>query len=338
MGACAAAHALASAPSPTLPRSRGRESNCGGPEMTEHVSITDVAPRDGLQNQPKVLTPDERLQLIRALVDAGLQSIEFGAFVSPKAVPAMAGTDEIARQLPSLNADTAAFHALIPNRRGYEIGRDCGVTHMGLVVAASNTMNEKNIRMSTAAAVDVARDVLDQAKQDSLQVQVTIATAWECPFEGKMDPGMVCELADTLLDAGAHDLIIADTIGAANPGAVRSLMTRLAEQVGAKRLTCHFHDTRALGMANAYAALEAGIRRFDASVGGLGGCPFAPGATGNIATEDLVMTLTLMGFETGVDIDKLIVAGQLAGALTGNQTGGRAYPWLSRNTDKLKAA
>ena len=230
------------------------------------------------------------------------------------------------------------FHALIPNRRGYEIGRDCGVTHMGLVVAASNTMNEKNIRMPTANAVAVARDVLDQAKADGLQVQVTIATAWECPFEGHIDPGVVCELADTLLDAGAHDLIVADTIGAANPGAVKALMTRLADQVGAQRLTCHFHDTRALGMANAYAALEAGIRRFDASVGGLGGCPFAPGATGNIATEDLVMTLTMMGFETGIDIDKLIAAGQLAGQLTGTPTGGRAYPWLSRNTDKLKAA
>ena len=306
--------------------------------MTEHVTITDVAPRDGLQNQRTVLTPEQRLRLIRALIDAGLPSIEFGAFVSPKAVPAMAGTDEIARQLPSLDADGVAFHALIPNRRGYEIGRDCGVTHMGLVVAASNTMNEKNIRMPTTDAVAVARDVLDQAKQDGLQVQATIATAWECPFEGKVDPGVVCALADTLLDAGAHDLIIADTIGAANPGAVRQLMERLADQVGAERLTCHFHDTRALGMANAYAALEAGIRRFDASVGGLGGCPFAPGATGNIATEDLVMTLTLMGVETGIDIDKLMAAGQLAGQLTGTQTGGRAYPWLSRNTNKLKAA
>ena len=306
--------------------------------MTEHVTITDVAPRDGLQNQRTVLTPEQRLRLIRALIDAGLPSIEFGAFVSPKAVPAMAGTDEIARQLPSLDADGVAFHALIPNRRGYEIGRDCGVTHMGLVVAASNTMNEKNIRMPTTDAVAVARDVLDQAKQDGLQVQATIATAWECPFEGKVDPGVVCALADTLLDAGAHDLIIADTIGAANPGAVRQLMERLADQVGAERLTCHFHDTRALGMANAYAALEAGIRRFDASVGGLGGCPFAPGATGNIATEDLVMTLTLMGFETGIDIDKLMAAGQLAGQLTGTQTGGRAYPWLSRNTNTLNAA
>ncbi|MGJ8668759.1 MAG: hydroxymethylglutaryl-CoA lyase [Oceanococcus sp.] len=302
--------------------------------MSERVVINDVGPRDGLQNQAKILTPAQRLQLIQALLDAGIRHIEIGAFVSPKAVPAMAGTEEIAAALPKVDAE---FSALIPNRKGYERARDAGIRTMGLVVAASNTMNERNIRMTTDAALDVARDVLSQAKSDGMRVQVCIATAWECPFEGAVAQDTVSTIAEQLMTAGASELLIADTIGAANPMTVRSLMDRLVAQVGADQLICHFHDTRALGMANAYAALEAGIRRFDASIGGLGGCPFAPGATGNIATEDLAMMLSLMGFETGLDIDKLLAAGQLAGELTETCTGGRAYKWLSNNTTRFKS-
>ena len=302
--------------------------------MSERVVINDVGPRDGLQNQAKILTPEQRLQLIQALLDAGIRHIEIGAFVSPKAVPAMAGTEEIAAALPDIDA---SFSALIPNRKGYERARDAGIRTMGLVVAASNTMNERNIRMTTDAALDVARDVLAQAKSDGTRVQVCIATAWECPFEGVVEQDTVSQIAEQLMAAGASELLIADTIGAANPMAVRSLMDRLVAEVGADKLICHFHDTRALGMANAYAALQAGIRQFDASIGGLGGCPFAPGATGNIATEDLAMMLQLMGYETGVDMDKLLAAGQLAGELTETCTGGRAYSWLSKNTDRFQA-
>ncbi len=300
--------------------------------MTDSVTINDVGPRDGLQNQAKILSPQDRLKLIQALLDAGLRNIEIGAFVSPKAVPAMAGVEDIVAGLPDIDAE---FSALIPNRKGYERARDAGIKTMGLVVAASNTMNERNIRMTTAQAVDVARDVLAQAREDDREVQVCIATAWECPFEGKVASDTVLSLSDQLHQAGAASLIIADTIGAANPRAVRQLMSALVAQHGSEYLSCHFHDTRALGMANAYAALEAGIRRFDASIGGLGGCPFAPGATGNISTEDLAMTLSLMGFETGLDMDKLIAAGELANRMTDTQTGVRSLPWLSRNTAKF---
>lgn len=301
--------------------------------MTETVIVNDVGPRDGLQNQATILTPAQRLQLIQALVDAGVSHIEFGAFVSPKAVPAMAGAAEMAAALPP---GKVHYTALIPNRRGYELARDAGVRSMGLVVCASNTMNEKNIRMGTEQAMTVCADVMQEAKADGCDLQVYLSTAWECPFEGAVDPDVVVELSARLLELGASQVVISDTIGAAHPGEVRSLLSRLVDTVGASVLAAHFHDTRALGMANAYAALEAGIRRFDASVGGLGGCPFAPGATGNIATEDLVMMLHLMGFETGIDIAKLLAAGQLAGELTGQCTGGRAYPWLSRNTARLQ--
>ncbi len=303
--------------------------------MSDKVFINDVGPRDGLQNQPRILRPEQRLELINSLVDAGLQRIEIGAFVSPKAVPAMAGADVIARGLPKADVQ---YTALIPNRRGYDGALAAGIQSMALVVAASNTMNEKNIRMNTAAAMDVCADVLTQAKRDGVSVQAYLATAWECPFEGAVDPGVVADLNRRLLEAGATHVVVADTIGAAHPAQVRSLMQRLADESGAEKLACHFHDTRALGMANAYAALEAGIRQFDASVGGLGGCPFAPGATGNIATEDLTMLLEMMGFDTGIDLDKLLVAAELAGTLTGTQTGGRSKAWLSRNTARFRHA
>ncbi len=300
--------------------------------MPEHVIVNDVAPRDGLQNQPRVLEPAARLRLIHALLDAGLRHIEVGAFVSPRAVPAMAGVEEIVAALPDIDAE---FSALIPNFRGYERARDAGIRSMGLVVAASNSMNERNINMSSATALKMARQVLEQGRRDGLRVQVSIATAWQCPYEGAVAQDAVIRLAEALFDAGASELVIADTIGGAHPAEVRELMQQLAARHGADRLACHFHDTRALGLSNAFAALDAGIRRFDASVGGLGGCPFAPGATGNVATEDLVMMLEMMGYETGIDMARLIEAGQLAGRLTGQATGGRASAWLARNADRF---
>jgi len=165
-------------------------------------------------------------------------------------------------------------------------------------------------------------------------VIATIAVAFECPFDGPTDPEIVRTTAKTFIDAGVSQLVIADTIGAANPEQVSSLMKQLVSDHGAERLSCHFHDTRALGMANVYAAVEAGVRRFDASIAGLGGCPFAPGATGNIATEDAVMMLHSMGYDTGIDLDKLIVASDLAEQITGSAPGGRSKPWLKPYLEK----
>ncbi|MGJ8670309.1 MAG: hydroxymethylglutaryl-CoA lyase [Oceanococcus sp.] len=300
--------------------------------MNNKITITDVGPRDGLQSLDKVLSPEQRLQIIQALVDAGLKNIEFAAFVSPKAVPAMAGAEQLAARLP---VGDVRYTALIPNQKGYELAKAAGVTSMGLVIAASNSLNEKNIRMSTESALAVCEDVLQQAKRDRIAIQIYLSTAWECPFEGAIEPEIVSKLAAKLAAIGAQQLVISDTIGAAHPAQVNSLMQRLVGELGEQHLSCHFHDTRALGMANVYAALQAGITHFDASVGGLGGCPFAPGATGNIATEDLVMMLSMMGYETGIDLDKLLAAGQLAGELTQSCTGGHAYPWLSRNSGKI---
>ncbi len=299
--------------------------------MTETIIINDVGPRDGLQNQPKILEPAQRLQLINKLLEAGVRNIEVGAFVSPKAVPAMAGTDEVVAGLPDGDYH---FSALIPNRKGYELAKAAGVQTLGLVLAASNTMNEKNIRMSTEQGLAVCRDVLEQSRADGLNTQAYVATAWECPFEGLIDESAVIELSGSLLSAGASEIVLADTIGAASPAQVKSLVSKLVAEFGADKLSCHFHDTRAMGVADVFAAVECGIRKFDASIGGLGGCPFAPGATGNVATEDVVLMLTQMGFDTGIDLAGLVAAAELAKELTGNCDGGHASRWLKRQIEK----
>jgi len=299
--------------------------------MSEKIRITDVGPRDGLQNQAKVLTPAERLTLINALVDANLPAVEIGSFVNPKAVPAMAGTDEIAA---GVTAGDTYFSALIANLKGYDLAKAAGVKALNLPIAASNTMNEKNIRKNNDEAVKMTEEVIAMCKQDGIDAIPYIATAWECPFEGFVDDKVVIEMTKTFLDAGAKTVVMADTIGAANPGQVKDLFTKLIAEFGADSLGAHFHDTRGFGVADAYAALETGIRNFDASIGGLGGCPFAPGATGNVATEDIVVLFEKMGFDTGIDLNKLIAASDLAKELTGNCDGGHSLKWLKRQQEK----
>lgn len=299
--------------------------------MAETVRITDVGPRDGLQNQAKVLTPAERLQLINALVDANLPAVEIGSFVNPKAVPAMAGTDEIAA---GITGGDTYFSALIANLKGYDLAKAAGVKALNLPIAASNTMNEKNIRKNNDEAVKMTEEIIAMCKQEGIDAIPYIATAWECPFEGLVDEKVVIEMTKTFLDAGAKTVVMADTIGAANPAQVKDLFTKLIAEFGADSLGAHFHDTRGFGVADAYAALETGIRNFDASIGGLGGCPFAPGATGNVATEDIVVLFEKMGFDTGIDLNKLITASDLAKELTGNCDGGHSLKWLKRQQEK----
>jgi len=299
--------------------------------MTEKVVINEVGPRDGLQNQPRVLAPEQRLQLIRALVKAGLPAIEVGSFVSPRAVPAMAGTDAVIAGLPR---DDIYYSALVPNQKGYELAKTSGIKAIGSVIAASNTFNEKNIRMSSAQALAVVLDLIVQSRRDGIDSLVYLSTAWECPYEGPIESRGVMALAEQVFAAGATEVIIADTIGAADPAATAALMTTLVCEFGAARLTCHFHDTRGMALANVYAALQCGIRKFDASIAGLGGCPFAPGASGNVATEDVALLLQQMGFATGIDLARLVEAAELALELTGATGGGHSLRWLQRQREQ----
>lgn len=298
---------------------------------SKKVIINDVGPRDGLQNQSKILGMEQRLALILALEAAKLPEIEVGAFVSPKAVPAMAGTADLFPLLPKGNT---VYSGLIPNMKGFELAHKANVPLMSLVVAASNTMNEKNIRMTTEQSVNVSREVLTLAKSKGANVQAYVATAWACPFEGEIKADEVYKITEQLLEAGASGIVIADSIGAANPAQVQSLMNGLTSRFDRNILSCHFHDTRAMGLANVYAAVGEGIRKFDASIAGLGGCPFAPGASGNVATEDVVMMLEQMGFDTGIDISLLLKASDLAIELTGSATGGKAKHWMEKHYNK----
>ncbi len=272
--------------------------------VSEQIVITDVGPRDGLQNQPRILGVEERLRLIRAIADAGVRSIEVGSFVSPRAVPAMAGTDALVGALPA--DGRIHYTALIPNMKGYELARAAGARSVTMVLYASDGMARKNVNMSMAEAETVTADILESARTDGIEVIATISVAFACPFDGATDPGVVRAAAARFLALGADRVVIADTIGAGNPQQVRSLTADLVRDHGAARLGCHFHDTRAMGLANVFAAVESGIRRFDASIAGLGGCPFAPGASGNVATEDVAMMLEQMGFATGIDLDALV--------------------------------
>lgn len=295
--------------------------------MLKQVFVNDVGPRDGLQNQAKILSPEQRLQLITKLAKAGLDGIEVGAFVSPKAVPAMAGTDEICHQLP---LGDCTYSALIPNMKGFELLSQTKVKLASLVMASSNTMNEKNIRMDNQQTLAMISQVIRAAADTDVALQVYLATAWECPFEGQIAKQQVIDLAGSLIELGASRLVIADTIGAGDPEAVHTVMSELVSLFGANKLACHFHDTRAMGLANVYAALSAGVRRFDASIAGLGGCPFAPGASGNVATEDVVMMCEQMGYVTGIDMNALLNASDLAVELTQTARGGNAKTWLRK--------
>ena len=297
--------------------------------MTDSIVINEVGPRDGRQSQKKPLDLDQRKSFVDALVRSGLKNIEIGSFVSPKAVPQMAGTGELLQSLSQ--AKDLTYSVLVPNQKGYEFARMAGAKTVALVVSATETMSQKNVRMSVEQSFATAEGIIHEAKLDSIAIQAYLSVAFVCPFEGSVSASLVRDQARQLAEFGADEIVIADTIGAADPAAVRDLMNGLVEEYGSERLACHFHDTRAMGLANVFAAIESGVRKFDSSVGGLGGCPFAPGAKGNVATEDVVMMCHQMGFETGVDISILLMAVELISLLTESQQGGRAHYWLSNN-------
>ena len=294
--------------------------------MNDQAIVNEVGPRDGLQSQSRILSVDERLQLIGALEAAGIRRIEVGSFASPRAVPAMAGTDRLLERLSGDGRTT--YTSMVPNLKGYRFARVAGAASVTVIAYATETMAQRNVRMTLEETERAADDILHLARDDGVEVIVIVAVAFACPFEGTVEPGFVRDIAARYLESGVARLVLADTIGAADPAQVGQLARGMVEAHGADRLGCHFHDTRAMGLANVYAALQAGIRWFDSSIGGLGGCPFAPGASGNVATEDVVMMLHQMGFETGIDLSKLLEASDLATRLTGTAPGGRAREWL----------
>lgn len=299
----------------------------------ERIFITDVAPRDGLQNQQVPVGTAAKLELVTRLAAAGVESVEVTSFVSPKAVPQMADAGDL---LPQVQARLPALRAsvLVPNLKGLERAHAAGAREIAVVLSATETMNRKNINMGLAQATEVSEQTLKAAQDLGLRTRAYVAVAFDCPFEGETALDTVVDLAQRMAAAGAGEVVIADTIGSASPGMVKQRMAALTAAIPAERLAVHFHDTRGMGAANAWAALEAGIRRFDASVGGIGGCPFAPGAAGNLATEDLVLLAQRSGFATGISLDGLLDAIDFAQDQLHKPLGGRSIAWLRRERSK----
>ncbi|MDR5774139.1 MULTISPECIES: hydroxymethylglutaryl-CoA lyase [unclassified Caballeronia] len=270
------------------------------------VQIREVGLRDGLQMVRTILGAAQKLEWCARMVDAGVTDIEVTSFVPPKIVPQFADAVEVATGALAIDGLHAA--ALVPNLKGAQRAFDVGLNKVHYVLSASNEHNLKNVRRSTAESVEdfvriaAARDELGRR----VVLGAGVATAFGCTIAGEVDEGIVLGLVETLIEAGAQEITIADTVGYANPAQVYALMRRVMELAGPLPVACHFHDTRGLGLANVMAALDAGVRAFDSSLGGLGGCPFAPNATGNINTEDTVFMLEAQGMTTGIDIDKLL--------------------------------
>lgn len=292
--------------------------------MGERVYINEVGLRDGLQNQPRLVPVADKVRIFDALRRAGVAEFEATSFVSPKAVPQMADASQLLQAISMRGADLSV---LVPNVRGYERARAAGARKVAVVLATTDTMNRRNIGMSTAEALAACLEVTAMARRDDVGVRAYVATAFACPFEGAVAEDVVYALAARLLDAGAGELAIADTIGAGHPEQARRLFGGATRRFGAEHIAAHLHDTRGMGLALAWMALDAGVRRFDASIGGLGGCPFAPGATGNLATEDLVFALAEGGYSTGIDFDGLMQAVRVVEDVLQTRHGGKIMPW-----------
>jgi hydroxymethylglutaryl-CoA lyase len=286
-------------------------------EWPARVEIREVGPRDGLQNEAPVAVT-ERIRLIDALSRTGLRRIEAAAFVSPTAIPPMAGSEQVMAGIERIAGIT--YSALVPNAKGAERAIAARADELELVVSASETHNQKNVRRSVAESLVGAFEVVELAHAANLEAEAIVSTAFGCPYEGDVAPERVAQLAGHLIDAGADRLSFGDTTGMATPRRVNDLLDALDRAgIGADRVGLHFHDTRGTALANVLAALERGVVRFDASVGGLGGCPYAPGASGNAVTEDLVHMCHDMGIETGIDLEALIGCAQLASEIVGRE-------------------
>jgi hydroxymethylglutaryl-CoA lyase len=274
--------------------------------MKSHrVEIVEVGPRDGLQSESRVLPTSAKVEFVRRLVNAGLRRIEVASFVNPKRVPQMADAEGVMEALAQA-PPAAQYIGLILNRRGFDRARAAGCTEIGMAIAASETFSQRNQGCSVDEGVAAWLDVAQAARESGIRAQVTISVAFGCPFEGEVPVARVRDLAMKLAEGSPDEIAVADTIGVAVPTQVTSLIGLLRESLPATKLRAHFHNTRNTGLANAYAAVESGVQALDASCGGIGGCPFAPAATGNIPTEDLIYMLHRMGIETGVDLPSLL--------------------------------
>jgi hydroxymethylglutaryl-CoA lyase len=291
------------------------------------VTVYEVGPRDGLQNESARLPVDEKVKLVESLARAGISRIEVGSFVRAEWIPQLADTDEVARRavrIPGIQAS-----ALVPNRHGLERALATGLREVAVFMSSSEAHNQKNTNKSVAESLELFREIVPEALKHGLTVRAYLSTVWGCPYEGNVDPVRSFQLARQLRDMGCREISLGDTIGVGNPLQTRRLLELFlsgsgsVKPLGREEISLHLHDTNGTALANALVGLEMGITTFDTAIGGLGGCPYAPGAAGNLATEDLVGMLSDMGVETGIDLEKLVDAGRLAQELIGRKLPGR---------------
>ncbi|MDP9033314.1 MAG: hydroxymethylglutaryl-CoA lyase [Myxococcota bacterium] len=289
----------------------------------DHVSVYEVSPRDGLQNERATVPLRAKLRLIDALASSGLKRVEITSFVSPRWIPQLADADEVAKNVEPRK--DLSFSALCPNAKGLSRALAAGIGEIAVFVSASETHNKKNVNKTIAHTLDAFEEIVAPARQAGIRVRAYVSTVWGCPFEGDVDPRRAITIARRLLDLGCYQVSLGDTIGVGTPRQTERICRMALDAIPAEQIALHMHDTRGIALANVLAGLETGIRDFDASVGGLGGCPYAPGAAGNLATEDLVYMLHGMGIETGIDLERLVEAGKVAESVVGHALPGKVH-------------
>jgi len=304
-------------------------------QLPARVDVYEVGPRDGLQNELRIVPLEGKLRLIAALVAAGERRIEATSFVSPRWIPQLSDAEEVLQQLPRVPGVT--YSALVPNLRGLDRARAAGLGEAAVFISASETHSKKNINKSIAEALSVAGDVTRGALAAGMRVRAYLSVVWGCPYEGPVALDRVVDLCRRLAEMGIYQLSLGDTIGVGVPNQTEEILSAVTRHVPVEKLALHLHDTRGLALANALVGLSAGVTTFDASIGGLGGCPYAPGAAGNLATEDLVNMLQRMGVETGIDLGKLVEAGEVAQELIGRKLSGKFLQAALGERDRAQA-
>ena len=285
--------------------------------MPDRVRIFEVGPRDGLQNESRMVPTADKIALVDALSETGLPGIEITSFVSPKWIPQLADGAEVSRGIH--RKPGVSYSALVPNRKGLETALDAGMKEIAVFMSASETHNKKNINKTIAETLKAFEDTIPPALAAGAKVRAYVSTVYGCPYEGEVAPEAAVHLAKTLRDMGCYEISLGDTIGVGTPKQVARVLEKVLAAVPAENVAVHFHDTRGTALANILASLQMGISTVDSAIGGLGGCPYAPGASGNVATEDVVFMLSGMGVQTGVDMDKLIDAARMAATVVGHE-------------------
>ena len=292
-------------------------------QLPPDVTLYEVGPRDGLQNESRMVPTDDKVKLIDALSETGLHAIEITSFVNPKWIPQLADGAEVSRRI--VRKPGLVYSALVPNRQGLDAAIASGMKEVAVFMSASETHNKKNINKTIAQTLTAFRETVPPALAAGVRVRAYVSTVYGCPYEGAVDPARALELARALRDLGCYQISLGDTIGVANPRQVRDVLSRVLAEIPKPEVAVHFHDTRGTALANILVAVEMGITTVDAALGGLGGCPYAPGASGNVATEDVVYMLEGMGVRTGVDLDRLVDCARLASTVVGHEVPSKYY-------------